>query len=146
MRQSFFCAKVKSIYLREQHPLQQGLRLSETHHTDSHCQLREQHPLQQGLRQEKNTIIAMLRNLREQHPLQQGLRLFKPISIVFYHVTARATSITTRIETSTPKPIKTALTTLREQHPLQQGLRHIVVEILTPSTTTCESNIHYNKD
>ena len=36
--------------------------------------VREQHPLQQGLRHAEEYLSLILRQVREQHPLQQGLR------------------------------------------------------------------------
>ena len=110
--------------VREQHPLQQGLRLlllrlcgfllrlmseNSIHYNKdwdinflymlgSFKLVREQHPLQQGLRLKHYKCLKEIKGVREQHPLQQGLRQFKCCNI--------PTSIT-----------------VREQHPLQQGLR-----------------------
>ena len=61
--------------VREQHPLQQGLRLRFTLTNESSVSIvREQHPLQQGLRLFLSKIFSRLTIVREQHPLQQGLR------------------------------------------------------------------------
>ena len=61
--------------VREQHPLQQGLRpcLDNVCATNT-AYVREQHPLQQGLRRRSSSTRVYLPGVREQHPLQQGLR------------------------------------------------------------------------
>ena len=67
--------------VREEHPLQQGLRLAVNSGFAGRLVVREEHPLQQGLRpclsQAKYPSIPLV---REEHPLQQGLR---PIFFIF---------------------------------------------------------------
>ena len=68
--------------VREQHPLQQGLRHLVVG-TSTEVVVREQHPLQQGLRQCDHRSQSHPCGVREQHPLQQGLRLYtKNVSCV----------------------------------------------------------------
>ena len=38
--------------------------------------VREEHPLQQGLRHSKYSLFPFIDSVREEHPLQQGLRPF----------------------------------------------------------------------
>ena len=46
-----------------------------SHFFEFFCEtVREQHPLQQGLRQQLDQVLVFRAAVREQHPLQQGLR------------------------------------------------------------------------
>ena len=86
--------------VREEHPLQQGLRQPDYLHSHLDCVVREEHPLQQGLRLSLPRVFAAsVITVREEHPLQQGLRpLFFSCSYTCL-MCQRRTSITTRIKT-----------------------------------------------
>ena len=83
-RTASITTRIETIYLnplckrkevREQHPLQQGLRqINKLQINDRLTKVREQHPLQQGLRRYSGVFTSVMNRVREQHPLQQGLR------------------------------------------------------------------------
>ena len=89
------------------------------------CVVREQHPLQQGLRRTLAPCnMVLICAVREQHPLQQGLRLtMSSFSNNCTLMSQRTASITTRIKTVNGVDCPSRTVAVREQHPLQQGLR-----------------------
>ena len=143
-------------YVREEHPLQQGLRHMGFPPPLNIHQVREEHPLQQGLRlncsaispfslsQRRTSITTRIKtegsyylslhsiNVREEHPLQQGLRLGNGCLNVTNVHGQRRTSITTRIKTDTYFPKGILFCCVREEHPLQQGLRPKALSINMP--------------
>ena len=139
--------------VREQHPLQQGLR---RHLNPLYSQSSRQGQRTASIttRIETRLLIAFCCHLcsqrtasittrietsypkkgspeglpvREQHPLQQGLRQHKHGLFIARSLCQRTASITTRIETCCFTWSNSHQVTVREQHPLQQGLRQYFV-------------------
>ena len=106
--------------------------------------VREQHPLQQGLRHLSDEESAIL--LMSENSIHYNKDWDSSCQVLVEHSQGcqRTASITTRIETNSSS-LPTITSPVREQHPLQQGLRLNNSISIYPAMES-ENSIHYNKD
>ena len=94
--------------VREQHPLQQGLRLDSALINVLHSNVREQHPLQQGLRQARNGFIECQLDSQRTASITTRIKTQRTrVRALREILSQRTASITTRIKTYLCKPLVT---------------------------------------
>ncbi len=146
-------ATSKLTYVRDHHPLEQGLRQPPPHYKEQQYSVRDHHPLEQGLRHQhefgEGGLPRVVRDhhpleqglrlklymeserfnikVRDHHPLEQGLRLELFIQWNYSIGSPRPSSIRTRIKTDCPHCDTMHDSGVRDHHPLEQGLRRTKV-------------------
>ena len=86
-------------WVRERHPLKQGLKqwlALIVFHTKN---VRERHPLKQGLKRNWRVFLGVFNGVRERHPLKQGLKQWNRSLFISFQQSSGKTSTKTRIET-----------------------------------------------
>ena len=99
--ESTFKVKDYFAHIRENHPLEQGLKQPvRTLRAVRISHIRENHPLEQGLKHRWKFSCPPFHAIRENHPLEQGLKRNPSRRQIKTTFNSREPSIRTRIETS----------------------------------------------